>query len=123
MLSENGLITVTLTGVGAHDFREEKLDLVHEIVVIETGTVPLEHRELGIVAGAALLRSKRLTNLEDGTRPRRNEPLHGELRGRLQETLPRSNAVDKRVGHCGVTERGCFHLDDATGVEKAADAS
>ncbi len=100
---------------------DQQLHLVHELMVIEAGTVPFDHGELGIVQSPRLAVAEDAGDLVDGPAPGRQQSFHGELRGGLQVKLaaPGTRVVSRETGnvhirHGAVRKDGCVNLDDST---------
>ena len=63
---------------------DQGFDVTHQCVVVEAVSVPLEHRELGVVPPAAFTGAEHLADLVDVGRARAEQPLHRVLGRGLQ---------------------------------------
>ena len=105
--------------------------LTHEAAVIPARAIPLQETELGVVKPPALAVAKDLTRLVDGPAARRQQPLHGKLRGRLEierqpsgsarAVPPGAQAVQGWVAGRSAGGDGCLDLQYSPVGEKATD--
>ncbi len=99
---------------------------VHQVVVVGVGLVELEHGELGVVAGGDALVAEVAVDLVDAIEAADDEALEIKLRGDAQEKIDIERVVMRDEGPCGRASGDGLHhrsfdLDEAAGIEKAAD--
>ena len=114
-------------GLGSE--REQRGAIGHQRIVGLTGAVPFEHRELGMVQGAALAVAKDAGEAEEARLARGQQLLAGEFRRGVQvERLAASVGQDRLGGEGGEMrlvarrdlQRGGLHLHEVVACEMPA---
>ena len=77
----------------AYNFRNERLDFVHQLFLRHSDAVPFHHAEFIVMMGTEFIFAERLCNLENVTESRCKQSLHVELGARHHEML----ALDFKV--------------------------
>jgi hypothetical protein len=111
--------------------REELRDLIHEPVVIPARSVPLEDRELGVVAAARLAVAESFAELVDGAAAGGEQPLHRELGRGLEpeaaaavitgSAIAGTQSRQVEIGDRRRGEKRSFHFEHSTIGEERAD--
>src|SRR5882724_11601938 len=115
-----------LESMGCQQVTDQRLDLGYQSRVIEPQTVPVDERELTVVAAAALAIAKHLADLVDIAAARREQPFHGVFR-RGTEIGPCAHAGDSsrqgfdlRIADGGAAQYRGFHFEHAAACEEFA---
>src|SRR5450631_236824 len=100
------------------------LDLRHHCGVVESGPVPFEQREFGVVPPTVLGIAKRLAQLINIAAAGGQQALHREFRRWAQEDAAahagdlRDQGFDVRIAEAGCAQQGRFDLEHAPGGEE-----